>query len=343
MRVKISEKAEAKNHHKVEFVRRASKLFMTKADLLTLDSKPVVALIRNPGKRGEYRSLNFPRQGYDHVYFKNCSADFLRDPINYIHIGFPQLPAVPSGSSGPAVFFHIIRSWLKDCDSHEGCRRLYNTELPTRLIYVGTNEGDTIRLCEPKEENQVHDFSYIALSHAWGENNYTRFITKDQADLDKFKQGIVFNKLPRTFRDAIVTTRALKKRYLWIDSLCILQNDQEDKKIEIPRMDVVYSSAYCVIAASRAADQRTGFLLKRDPRLFIHFPETDIYACEDIDDFRCHVLKSGLNSRAWVLQERALARRTVYFTEKQTYFECGEGIRCETLGKIKQSVISITL
>jgi hypothetical protein len=58
--------------------------------------------------------------------------------------------------------------------------------------------------------------------------------------------------------------------------------------------------------------------------------------CEMIDDFNGDVVQGAMNKRGWVLQERALARRTIYFTESQTYFECGNGIRCETLGKLKQ-------
>jgi hypothetical protein len=62
------------------------------------------------------------------------------------------------------------------------------------------------------------------------------------------------------------------------------------------------------------------------------------YVCEAIDDFHCDVDQSELNKRGWVLQERALSRRTVYFTEKQSYWECGGGVRCETMTKMKKWV-----
>ncbi|KAJ9138333.1 Serine/threonine-protein kinase par-4 [Pleurostoma richardsiae] len=62
------------------------------------------------------------------------------------------------------------------------------------------------------------------------------------------------------------------------------------------------------------------------------------YICENIDDFNLHVLNGRLNKRGWVLQQHALARRTIFFTEHQTYFECGDGVRCETLTKMSNNL-----
>jgi hypothetical protein len=61
-----------------------------------------------------------------------------------------------------------------------------------------------------------------------------------------------------------------------------------------------------------------------------------VYVCESIDNFKEHVLDGALNRRGWVLQEHALARRTVFFTTHQTYFECGRGVRCETMTKMSK-------
>jgi hypothetical protein len=58
--------------------------------------------------------------------------------------------------------------------------------------------------------------------------------------------------------------------------------------------------------------------------------------CQNIDNFKDHVLNGELNSRGWVLQEHALARRTLFFTEHQTYFECSSGVRCETSTKLSK-------
>ena len=104
-------------------------------------------------------------------------------------------------------------------------------------------------------------------------------------------------------------------------------------------MPQVYSGAYCVLAASRATSHFSGFLQPRKEKEAVVLGQGDrppFYISENIDDFNGHVLESELNSRGWVLQERALARRTVFFTEHQTYFECGEGVRCETMTTMKK-------
>jgi hypothetical protein len=61
-----------------------------------------------------------------------------------------------------------------------------------------------------------------------------------------------------------------------------------------------------------------------------------VYVCDAIDDFNRDVENGQLNRRGWVLQERALARRTIYFADRQTYWECGQGVRCETLTKMNK-------
>lgn len=104
-------------------------------------------------------------------------------------------------------------------------------------------------------------------------------------------------------------------------------------------MEDVFSSAYCVLAASSANGQSDGFLKPREDRKFLTFLREGlppVYICQFIDDFAQHVLEGPLNKRGWVLQERALARRTIYFTDTQTYWECGDGVRCETLTKMNK-------
>jgi hypothetical protein len=104
-------------------------------------------------------------------------------------------------------------------------------------------------------------------------------------------------------------------------------------------MEQVYSCAYVTIAASCASGTEDGFLKPRPARESVHMKRSDgssFFLCDAIDDFSSDVDQGELNKRGWVLQERALSRRTIYFAEKQTYWECGEGVRCETLTKMKK-------
>ena len=280
-----------------------------------------------------------------------------------MQLGFPQLPQFPERGAlnlSPderdkleARFFKVIQMWLKDCDeNHPNCRPAPKTRraamLPTRLINVG-QKGDKISLYETTAGDQQEysnsesdQYSFIALSHPWGDTKAFKPFMTTRQDSDDFKEEIPYRKLPDTFEHAIQVTRALGKHYLWIDSLCILQGPDGDFSQEAERMEHVFSSAYCVIAASRAENQHSGFLKERNQRKYLRFENNageSFFVCEAIDNFKRDVEDGNLNQRGWVLQERALARRTVFFAPMQTYFECGEGVRCETLSKLTQYVI----
>lgn len=268
----------------------------------------------------------------------------LRSPPKHIQIGFPKLPKIESHT-----YFEVLRRWLKDCDeNHAGCFPENSgpgpTRIPTRLIDVGEEKySRTVRLHETglRKADRSEELGYIALSHPWGDENYNNhFCTTSKNITDRLETGIPIIELPDTFKHAVKVTRELGVRYLWIDSLCIIQGDDGDFEEEAKHMETVFSSAYCVIAASRAMGTSDGFLKDRLDRKFVRFErssENPFYICEAIDDFQHDVIEGALNKRGWVLQERALARRTIYFTEKQMYWECGEGVRCETLTRMRNN------
>lgn len=176
---------------------------------------------------------------------------------------------------------------------------------------------------------------YLALSHPWGVQ--TPYFCTYRTNYEDHLKRIDFEKLPSTFQNAITMSRALGVQHLWIDSICIIQGEDGDFNEESKNMEDVFSSAYCVLAASSANGQYDGFLKPREARKFLTIVRDGLpptHVCRFIDDFGKHVIEGDLNKRGWVLQERALARRTIYFTSKQAYWECGDGVRCETLTKM---------
>ncbi|VUC30666.1 unnamed protein product, partial [Clonostachys rosea] len=209
--------------------------------------------------------------------------------------------------------------------------------MPTRVIDVGIEGDHSVHLLE----TQGAQGSWVALSHQWGTTK--RFCTYPE-DKVKYMRGIAYEHLPATFKDAVKITRALGCRYLWIDSLCIIQGPGGDFSSEAKRMEQVYSGAYCVLATSRAPGHHAGFLQGREPRDVVALKgkgqSGPFYLSQNFDDFDLHVLKGPLNQRGWVLQEHALARRTIYFTDHQMYFECGQGVRCETMSRIANETAS---
>jgi hypothetical protein len=257
---------------------------------------------------------------------------------NAVQIGLPDIPEAGSGTH-----FAIMNQWLKNCnDNHPLCTRAELPQfMPTRLLDVGNRDLST-RLYHTQSGDSGR---FIALSHKWGESERVLFSTP--ADLERLERGIDENSLPPNFRDAITITRTLGIRYLWIDALCIIHGPNGDFDYEANHVEKIFSSAYCVIAASQATGQHDGFLRRgRHPREYVEFSQKDeagasLYVCPCIDDFDGDVLNSPLGQRAWALQERAFARRTIFFGSSQTYWECGDGVRCETLTKMKRYAFTI--
>ena len=244
--------------------------------------------------------------------------------------------------------FALLRAWLRWCDESHDCNEHYvafNTELPTRLLYVGDPNDldynpDVLRLdCA----TQVDGGKYIALSHCWGElpiKDKKQFCTT-QNNIDQRLEGFSISDLPKTFQDAVKVTRELRVPYLRIDSLCIIQygDNKEDWKRESRRMEKVFSSAYCTIAATSAVHSKAGFLKRNVNTEYIRVQDAlsrRFYICTSIDDFNNDVEEAQLNTRAWVMQERVLSRRTIHFSNNQTYWECGEGVYCENLTRLER-------
>jgi hypothetical protein len=251
-----------------------------------------------------------------------------------LQLGFPTLPT-------PETRLKILREWLQLCDrKHQviGCSLEIVPFLPARVLDV-SDGGLRLHISRPGDRGD-----YIALSHCWGnipEEQKRVFCTSTDNITERSHANMFDIKtLPKTFQDAIILTRELGKRYIWIDSLCIIQygDDFADWKKESQRMASVFSNAYCTVAATSAENSATGFLdrmasQKSDPQCVkVHTRKHGpVYISGIVDDYYKDVELGLLNQRAWVLQERALSRRIIHFTENQTYWECGDGVRCETL------------
>ena len=229
------------------------------------------------------------------------------------------------------AYLLLLREWLADCDlNHRNHANLSlaDPELPTRVLDVRDRTMLHLR-CTKGERGK-----YIALSHCWGKA--TTFSTSWE-NLSEFCKEIKLCQLPKTFQDTVEVTQELGIPFLWIDSLCIIQNDPDDWERESRRMETVFASAYCTIAATSPRDCTEGFLCRQSVKRCVRLPNRDIndefyvYA-SSVDESFNHDLENGIpNQRAWVFQERALSRQTIHFTTAQTYWKCGSVIRSECL------------
>ena len=227
-----------------------------------------------------------------------------------------------------------IRGWIRQCDSeHDHCKKQEPRFMPTRLLDVGSAPSQSIRLVLSADSED----RYIALSHCWGAS-MPLITTSETTSL--FQAGIIPSLLPRTFFDAVKVTRLLGIRYLWIDSLCIVQDDPEDWLRESAMMASVYGNADITIVASKASSSAEGFLtarhethiLKKESNLSGQEKDLFLVDREYYDNYISRALNSyqePLSKRAWAIQERYLSRRKVIFADTQLFWECNQMTKSE--------------
>lgn len=239
----------------------------------------------------------------------------------------------------------LIASWYTTCrQEHDDCNVRKHTEGPKRLLDISrrsTGSSDTIRLVD-FDGSVVPD--YLALSHAWGFGE-DRPLKTVKGNFEIHKTGIETASLSRTFRDAVAVSRRLGEQYLWVDSLCIIQDDEEDKAKEIPRMQIIYEGAALTISAMSARDGRDGCWIPRrrvfdltleggkSIRLAVHrsfelsYQHASFLSSSQLDsDLETQY---PLATRKWALQERLLSRRILHFTAQDLVWECRESARCD--------------
>ena len=155
----------------------------------------------------------------------------------------------PSEQTLSAPNSQLILNWVATCkENHPLCQADKGTlSFPTRVIDVGPVETTIDPNLILSSE---HKSAYIALSHCWGNSAVSQFQARTTtSNLRGMLAGFTLDSLPANFRDAIITTRRLGYQYLWIDSLCIIQDSADDWAVESAKMDEVYRNADLVIAA----------------------------------------------------------------------------------------------
>jgi hypothetical protein len=212
-----------------------------------------------------------------------------------------------------------LREWFQICDdTHPSSGKGLEHDMASFRVI------DTEELRVREVETPCR---YACLSYVWGKGSQTQYTTATKDGLEA-PNGLQEVELPQTIKDAIKVTKEAGLRYLWVDALCILQDDPEDKARIISKMGPIYGGATLTIVASANADPHEGLpgmgsaarSVAQDTiriqgitlAVALHDPRQPI---RDIDE-------SVWSSRAWTFQERALSARHVYFTRSQMVFKC---------------------
>ncbi|KAI1780281.1 HET-domain-containing protein [Hypoxylon cercidicola] len=230
----------------------------------------------------------------------------------------------------------VLKNWLKHCSDVHGTECVAkageNAVLPEGFRVIDTEEMSVIQ-----PSGFIH---FVALSYMWScDPNDNVQLEKSNVDALQAPGSLRKTTIPGIIADAITLCRDLGERYLWVDRLCIIQDDEITKPCQINAMDKIYSLATLTIIG--ALNVRNGLGLPgvggrpRHPRASIwsrpHSADVEGQGTR-LDNLISDVIDTSLwNKRGWTFQERLLSKRRLFITESQVIFECCQGQATELL------------
>ncbi|OOO09394.1 Heterokaryon incompatibility [Aspergillus oryzae] len=280
---------------------------------------------------GQSQHLTFFLQRYEESSDDVCYHCPSEDAIS------PKLQPY-AGRQRPIVAdLTLFKRWKEMCEEIHGakCSQIFKGTPNIRPRVI-----DVERRCLTfAEEND----QWVCLSYVWGKAKTLRLLKEN---IQTFSQPGALSPevLPNITEDALQVTKGLGERYLWVDSLCIVQDDDQDKAQFISRMDSIYTLATVVIISSTCTDANTPLAgvkpgsrrQEQEP-----FKIRDVTLVQSLDpslgvkvDLRTgraagYLGETIWDTRAWTLQERFLASRSLVFTAEQVFWECEEAFWCE--------------
>ncbi|GKU06205.1 heterokaryon incompatibility protein [Fusarium langsethiae] len=310
---------------------------------------------KNPGLGSSYEFWIGGREGSDGFEVVGFDESRTANPVCELMAAFgfcvergSQLDHMIDGRVVPAsprssLVLDQIKGWVQQCREHHKHAKPESVLLPTRVLKIINNAEEVI----------LHDSigtngQYAALSHCWG-STQTTTLTHD--NIEELRNGIKVCNLPQTFQDAIWLTSQLGIPHLWIDSLCIIQDDLADWGKESARMRDVYGNSHLTIAACRASNSQDGFLGRRLAPSYVPVPFHRNGVSGEVLAFSVPLKYVGdptkavdledepLTSRGWTLQERYLSPRTLHFCHSKVCFECDDGFLAEDKSSLASSLL----
>ncbi|KAI0177833.1 heterokaryon incompatibility protein-domain-containing protein [Pestalotiopsis sp. NC0098] len=323
----------------------------------TIDDEEIIEIIRWPLIwAGKHASETFYNSGtYGDIpllLFRSKTSRFSSsDKARCISIGHNKRLSWASGSDfatnlglpkfknfaaqSPVVAWDTIRRWKAVCEKeHSICReRGLHEQLPNKFRLIDVKSKSIA-------EDNVEPVSFFALSYVWGANPGQKNSELRTDNLEELKRDGSLRHLPRTITHAMDVCRILGQRYLWVDSLCIMQDDKVDKYGQIESMGAIYSRADLVIVAACGDSMQYGL-----PGVNNEFPREQYQILTNIFGFTManmfhkfdEALESVWDERGWTYQEAVLAKRKLYFTEAELWFECSESLQRENVFSLPSS------
>ena len=273
-----------------------------------------------------------------------------------------QDPAYGRSTHAKVVNIESCQTWLRKCESeHEKCRNRIHQSQKVSTASASRHDIDEqsldLQFVDVKLRRLVRPrkaVRYVTLSYVWGPGPHDYVSLQDLSTDDlscedenvvvvpRQPVGLIHSTLPHTLSDAIIFTEALGERYVWIDALCIPQDDAdiELKLAQIEAMDEVFQGAVCTLIALEGTSSTSGLPgsstnSPRDasPNVETLAPGVRIRMSEEHEDLLHKASTSAWATRAWTLQEGICSFRCLMFTAEQVYFNCIEASASEASGE----------
>ena len=240
-----------------------------------------------------------------------------------------------------------VLEWIRECkEKHSACVTPESpaSSRPARFIDIsGLNSGKSIRLISTQVISQDEKIAYVALTHCWGGVVPLRTM---RDNLNAHMEEIPYQSLPRTFKNVITIAQAMKVLYVWIDSICIVQDDSEDWQTEAAKMHKIYRGAKLTISATSASHPNDG------PDLSVSLPVARQFYVTEKGQPRKRAIsvrhpvlpnlydafqQQTIHKRGWIFQERMLSPRILHIMQDELVWQChalmdSESGRCRTEG-----------
>ena len=232
----------------------------------------------------------------------------------------------PEGIEGPVRIikgeiemtnFETVKNWISLCQNKH--TKVCSIEDPSFV------PGLKLIDCITRDIILAEDKPYVAMSYVWGSGSEV------SENLNKLPET-----LPNTIKDAIIVTKRLGYRYLWVDRYCIDQKNEEEKADQCGKMDLIYQNAELTIIAAAGKDPTYGLpgvsLRKRNAQHLTTCSKIGKHFLISTQSWlKGEVKETEWRTRAWTYQEALLSRRRLVFTEEQMYFECYGMYCCESV------------
>ena len=235
----------------------------------------------------------------------------------------------------------LLRRWLQTCEEKHILCQLLSSDPPPKLRVFDVEQLCLREIQLSKSERP----SYIALSYVWGTAGQRRTLTKANCCSLSESGAIPLDSLSQTIADAAKVVKMLGERFMWVDALCIIQDDEDDLAATIPLMGQIYGGALLTIIAASSIDANSGLPgIRRGTRNYQRIigplgggalltcctPELEDHETNTSYGTFPHYLKnSRWDTRAWTFQEKLFSRRRLFVMREQIYWECEDDSWCE--------------